>query len=221
MFKSYVQRTFFSSKATRGYRRRSDISPNRLGHTLRSTLAGSSIARSRTASPHVLVEAELDEGVISHRCRNTGKRIAGFASRGLASEDIEAVVSFAVERIGFTYDLKNIVDLVRYLLPTPPVPVRFRRRMIALGAGSPTRAICSTLIAQAFLHPIPDFCLSKPTGDYATFKFQPLPRRCRWAIKTGVTVRPRRMQKAPDPVSLGQIRGSRRKLGEEAKPEWN
>ena len=69
---------------------------------------------------------------------------------GLASEDIEAVVSFAVERIGFTYDLKNIVDLVRYLLPTPPVPVRFRRRMIALGAGSPTRAICSTLIAQAF-----------------------------------------------------------------------
>ena len=140
---------------------------------------------------------------------------------GLASEDIEAVVSFAVERIGFTYDLKNIVDLVRYLLPTPPVPVRFRRRMIALGAGSPTRAICSTLIAQAFLHPIPDFCLSKPTGDYATFKFQPLPRRCRWAIKTGATVRPRRMQKAPDLVSLGQIRGSRRKLGEEAKPEWN
>jgi hypothetical protein len=48
------------------------------------------------------------------------------------------------------YDLKNIVDLGRYLLPTPPVPVRFRRRMIALGAGSPTRAICSTLIAQAF-----------------------------------------------------------------------
>jgi hypothetical protein len=27
---------------------------------------------------------------------------------------------------------------------------RFRRRMIALGSGDPTRAICSTLIAQAF-----------------------------------------------------------------------
>lgn len=53
-------------------------------------------------------------------------------------------------RVGQHYDLRNVIDLIRYLLPTPPVPVRFRRRMIALGAGAPTRAICSTLIAQAF-----------------------------------------------------------------------
>ena len=56
----------------------------------------------------------------------------------------------AVARIGQQYDLKNIIDLARYLLPTPPVPVRWRRRMIALGSGEPTRAICSTLIAQLF-----------------------------------------------------------------------
>jgi hypothetical protein len=31
-----------------------------------------------------------------------------------------------------------------------PVPQRWRRRMIALGSGVPTKAICSTLIAQAF-----------------------------------------------------------------------
>jgi hypothetical protein len=39
---------------------------------------------------------------------------------------------------------------MRYLLPQPPVPQRWRRRMIALGSGEPTRAICTTLIAQAF-----------------------------------------------------------------------
>src|SRR5690606_17577883 len=33
---------------------------------------------------------------------------------------------------------------------TPPVPVRWRRRLLALGSGDPTRAICSSLIAQAF-----------------------------------------------------------------------
>jgi hypothetical protein len=43
-----------------------------------------------------------------------------------------------------------LIDLARYLLPMPPVPSRFRRRMIALGSGDPTRAICSTLIAQAY-----------------------------------------------------------------------
>ncbi|MBI3112974.1 MAG: hypothetical protein HYZ04_00490 [Rhodospirillales bacterium] len=53
-------------------------------------------------------------------------------------------------RLGNRYDLKNIVDLVRYLLPTPPVPTHWRRRMIALGGGEPTKAICSTFIAQAF-----------------------------------------------------------------------
>jgi hypothetical protein len=39
---------------------------------------------------------------------------------------------------------------MRYFLPQPPVPTRWRRRMIALGSGEPTRAICSSLIAQAF-----------------------------------------------------------------------
>jgi hypothetical protein len=56
------------------------------------------------------------------------------------------------------YDMRNIFDLARYLLPTPTVPMRWRRRMIALGSGEPTRAICSTLIAEAFdrvRYPIP------------------------------------------------------------------
>jgi hypothetical protein len=54
-----------------------------------------------------------------------------------------------VERVGLDYDLKNILDMMRFLIPMP-IPVRWRRRMIAFGSGDPTRAICSTLIAQAF-----------------------------------------------------------------------
>lgn len=51
---------------------------------------------------------------------------------------------------GNQYDLRNVIDLARYLLPTPPVPLRFHRLLLALGNGDPIRAICSTLIAQAF-----------------------------------------------------------------------
>ena len=47
--------------------------------------------------------------------------------------------------------MKNIFDLLRYLFPLP-VPQRWRRRMMALGSGHPTRIICSALIAQAFEH---------------------------------------------------------------------
>jgi hypothetical protein len=68
---------------------------------------------------------------------------------GLLPEDRQIVCDYAVERLGLQYDLKNIVDLGRYLVPLP-VPQRFRRRMIALGSGDPTKLICSALIAEAF-----------------------------------------------------------------------
>ena len=101
--------------------------------------------------PKVLIEADLRAGVravpLSH--------YAGLHTRicrpvGLAPEDLRTIIDFALKSIGEAYDLKNLVDLARYLLPTPPVPARWRRRMIAFGSGDPTRAICSTLIAQAF-----------------------------------------------------------------------
>ena len=55
-----------------------------------------------------------------------------------------------IDHIGIEYDTRNILDMARYLLPTPPIPVRWRRQMLSLGSGEPTRAICSTLIAKAF-----------------------------------------------------------------------
>src|SRR5215211_3389026 len=70
---------------------------------------------------------------------------------GLTQDDCARVCTYAAERIGFDYDVKNIFDLLRYLFPLP-VPQRWRRRMMALGSGHPTRIICSALIAQAFEH---------------------------------------------------------------------
>lgn len=69
---------------------------------------------------------------------------------GLSPQEIDEVVEYSISRIGYQYDLKNIIDLARYLIQKPPVPTRWRRRMLALGSGDPTRAICSSLIAQAF-----------------------------------------------------------------------
>lgn len=98
-----------------------------------------------------LIEVNPGDGVVAaplskYACFNT--RIC--RPIGLTTAEQHQVVGFAVERLGNKYDMRNIVDLARYLLPIPPVPVRWRRRMIAFGAGEPTRAICSTLIAQAF-----------------------------------------------------------------------
>jgi hypothetical protein len=99
----------------------------------------------------VLIEADLREGVRAvPLSAYEGMHVRICRPVGLAPEDLKKVIAFAVGSIGHRYDLKNVVDLGRYLFPTPPVPVRWRRRMIAFGSGDPTRAICSTLIAQAF-----------------------------------------------------------------------
>ncbi|MEM9999392.1 MAG: YiiX/YebB-like N1pC/P60 family cysteine hydrolase [Pseudomonadota bacterium] len=70
--------------------------------------------------------------------------------KGLTPADRRIVIDYAKSQIGIKYDNKNIFDMLRYFFPTPPVPVRWRRRMIEFGSGDPTRAICSTMIAQAF-----------------------------------------------------------------------
>src|SRR6478735_5365937 len=107
-------------------------------------------ANTRDGEPHVLIEAEIGQGVISaplSKYYRYHTRIARPIGRSL--EDRKTVCSYAIDRIGFDYDLRNIIDLMRYLVPLP-VPQHWRRRMIALGSGNPTRLICSALIAQAF-----------------------------------------------------------------------
>ena len=98
-----------------------------------------------------VVEADLVEGVIrSPVSKYVGHNLRICRPYRLSEQDRQAIVQFVQARIGYRYDTRNIVDLVRYLVPTPPVPSQYRRYLIALGSGDPTLAICSTLIAQAF-----------------------------------------------------------------------
>ena len=98
-----------------------------------------------------LIEADLTDGVRYaglERYRGQNTRIC--RPVGLSPHDAATVIAHMKDSVGRQYDLRNVIDLARYLLPRPPVPRRWRRRMLALGSGDPTRAICSTLIAEAF-----------------------------------------------------------------------
>jgi hypothetical protein len=121
--------------------------------------------------PPLLVEAHITEGVrlvpLSLYSR--------FHTRicrpvGLLEKDIDTVVDYGVSRIGNTYDHKNVLDLARYLVHPPPVPRRWKRKLLALGSGNPTKAICSSMIAQAFQsvhYPILPEILLKESRDRA------------------------------------------------------
>jgi hypothetical protein len=101
--------------------------------------------------PNILLEAEVETGVTTaplSKYAHYNVRIC--RAVGLSAESKQKVIDYALARRGKLYDSKQIVDLARYLFPYPPVPVWFRRRMLAIGAGDPTKAICSTLIGEAF-----------------------------------------------------------------------
>lgn len=112
---------------------------------------GDALASRGDPDPPVLIEADIAEGVIAvPLSKYTALNTRICRPVGLAEADTARLVAYAVSRLGHAYDLKNVLDLVRYLLPEPPVPMRWRRHLLAFGSGDPTRAICSTLVAQAF-----------------------------------------------------------------------
>ncbi len=101
--------------------------------------------------PRVLVDVDVVEGVRTIPL----SAFSGLHTRicrpvGLDDAEVDSVIRFMLGRKGITYDLKNIFDLARYFIRTPPLPGSMRRRALALGSGEPTKAICSTLLAQAF-----------------------------------------------------------------------
>ena len=116
-----------------------------------STWSHASLYLGDTGDGPQLIEADINDGVRiiplsdyfdyhTRICRPTG----------LSADGIEQVIAHLTGRLGHQYDVRNIFDLLRFLLIKPPLPARWRRRWLALGSGDPTRAICSSLIAEAF-----------------------------------------------------------------------
>ena len=125
--------------------------PDKSGGSKTSKIGQEDVDEDATVPRPAVLEALADRGVIlsplskydrfnTRICRPTG----------LGEPERQKVVNYALKNLGKQYDSSHIVDLLRYLFPYPPVPVSWRRRMLSIGSGDPTRAICSTLIAEAF-----------------------------------------------------------------------
>ena len=98
-----------------------------------------------------LLEADLKDGVHLTNLDHFGNfNLRICRPVNLSDAEIEQLVEFARQRIGHQYDLKNVIDLIRYVIQKPAVPNHYRGALLSLGSGEPTKAICSTLIAESF-----------------------------------------------------------------------
>lgn len=98
---------------------------------------------------HLVVEA-LPQGVVAAPLDKYVDFNLRLCRPRLRPEHLQKLLDDAIGSIGWRYDLKNVLDLARYLLPVSLVPARLRRDALHFGSRLPTEVICSSLLGRLF-----------------------------------------------------------------------
>lgn len=103
------------------------------------------------ASEQLIIESLLGQGTLVRPLsayRQDHLRLC--RPRGLSRRDAQQVLRYAAAQIGKAYDLRQLFDLLRFLLPWSLLPRRWRSTLFRQHPGEQTKTVCSTLIAEAF-----------------------------------------------------------------------
>jgi hypothetical protein len=99
--------------------------------------------------------------------------------RGLVMSDSQKIIARAVDNLGKPYDIRQALDLARFLLPWSILPRRWRSSLFARTAGGQTKTMCSTMIAEAFdAAEFPILPLVKRTESGAARLYRRNPKLC-------------------------------------------
>lgn len=99
----------------------------------------------------LVIEAELGEGAIVSPLRKYHRfHVRICRPAGLSHRDAQAMIRYAAEQLGLGYDIRQILDLARFMFPYSLLPRRWRSSLFQHNAGKPTHTVCSTMIASAF-----------------------------------------------------------------------
>ncbi len=100
--------------------------------------------------PYV-VEAELGKGTIVENIEQYRKfRVRICRPNGLSHNDRSKVIAYVCKHLGAEYNVRQLLDLARFLFPYGVLPRRWRSSLFEHNAGPETKIVCSTLIADAF-----------------------------------------------------------------------
>lgn len=97
----------------------------------------------------------------------------------LSLHDAQQVVGYAASQLGLGYDVRQILDLARFLFPWFILPRRWASSLFVRNAGRAEKTVCSTMIAEAFgfVH-FPILPLVKHTEEGQVQLFRRNPRLC-------------------------------------------
>ncbi len=69
---------------------------------------------------------------------------------GITPSDLHRVLNFAIRALGQPYNVRQILDLARFLLPWTILPRRWGSSLFRNSSGEPESGVCSSLIGEAF-----------------------------------------------------------------------
>lgn len=103
------------------------------------------------ADEQLLIEALLGQGtVVTPLSEYRHEHLRICRPRELARADAQAVINYCARHLGKDYDVRQLLDLARFMLPYGILPRRWRSTLFTHNPGAPTRTVCSSLLAEAF-----------------------------------------------------------------------
>ena len=122
-------------------------------HDIDDPMLRDHIQKYRHCSPdeQLIIEAMLGKGiVVSVIDTYDGEHLRICRPRGITRTDSQKVIAYAIEQLGADYNVRQLMDLARFMFPYWFLPKRWRSTLFEHNAGKPTKTVCSTMMAEAF-----------------------------------------------------------------------
>lgn len=99
----------------------------------------------------LVVESLLGKGmVITPLTSYAHEHIRLCRPHGILESDAKEVVRFSMRQAGRNYDVRQLFDLARFIFPYAILPRRWLSSLFHYKVGANTKAVCSTVLAEAF-----------------------------------------------------------------------
>ena len=122
----------------------------------------------------LILEALLGKGTIITTLSNYKRdNVRICRPTSLSRQDSQKILAYCIRHLGCDYDVRQLLDLARFMFPYSVLPRRWRSSLFQHNAGGPTRTVCSSLIAAAFssVHfPILPVVQKDENGDMHLYK---------------------------------------------------
>jgi hypothetical protein len=122
-------------------------------HDVDDPMLRDQIQKYRHCNPdeQLIIEAVLGKGIIVTSIEEyEGEHLRICRPRGITRADSQSVIQHAIYALGTDYNVRQIMDLARFMVPYWFLPRRWRSTLFEHNAGRPTKTVCSTMMAEAF-----------------------------------------------------------------------